>query len=319
VGAQPKGPTLVDPLARSAATSAPALSPPVLIAIDGGASTGAVVRIANAIASRSGGVVDALVVEPPFPAPVAGVHFNDAVLEQESIPPGTRLGHVRDQLRDGLRDMQWGLHVEFGRTGPTIARAADESGARLIILGLGRAHSLPHFFRETTAERVLHHSGVPVLAVSTGARGLPHTAVVAIDFSPASVQAALVTRDLLEPPASLCLVHVRTADDQPASDVEGWGEVYDAGVAIQLERLGERLARPGVRVHGRIDNGPVARAILQVALENGADLIACGAHSAHLIDRWLLGSVAARLLRTSACSVLVAPSQRTYESEGGLK
>lgn len=315
VAAQHEASAPVDPLARSSAISTPALSPPLLIATDGGASTAAVVRIASAIANRRGGVVDALVVEPPFPAPVTGVHFNDTLLEQESIPPGTRLGRVRDQLREGLRGKQWGLHVEFGRAGPTIARAASESGARLIVLGLGREHSLPRLFGETTAERVLRHASVPVLAVSPEARALPHTAVAAIDFSPASIRAALATRDLLEPPATLCLVHVRKVDDQPASDVEGWGEVYDAGVSIQLERLGEQLALPGVSVQGRIDNGSVARAMLQIAREMGADLIACGSHGAHVLDRWILGSVAARLLRASSCSVLVAPAHGTYESE----
>jgi nucleotide-binding universal stress UspA family protein len=297
---------LLDPLSRAGVIGGTAPAAPILVATDGSSSAAAAVDFAAALAARNGGVVDALVVELPFPAPVSGVHFDESEL-RDAIPPRTRLSRVRDQLVHALAGTRWGLHVEFGRIGPTIARAAGAVGARLIALGLSRDHRGRRPLGDVIAARVLRHAQVPVLAVVPGRDGLPHTAVVAVDFSPSSIRAAAAARDLLEPPATLWLLHVLAPFDQPVSDVEGWSAVYEAGVSIELEKLGEQLAADGLRVETRLENGPVARALLRVAREVGADLVACGSHGGSTFTRLVLGSVAAEVLREANCSVLVAP------------
>jgi nucleotide-binding universal stress UspA family protein len=53
--------------------------------------------------------------------------------------------------------------------------------------------------------------------------------------------------------------------------------------------------------------GDQARAILNFAAEQDADLIACGTHGRSMLERLLVGSVSTRILRSAPCSVLVAP------------
>jgi hypothetical protein len=62
-------------------------------------------------------------------------------------------------------------------------------------------------------------------------------------------------------------------------------------------------------VHARIGS-PVAE-ILQLAQEVGADLIFIGSHDKTGVERLLLGSVSARVVRDAKCAVLVA-RPKTY-------
>jgi nucleotide-binding universal stress UspA family protein len=68
------------------------------------------------------------------------------------------------------------------------------------------------------------------------------------------------------------------------------------------QNAGERL---------RIEEGPILPAILRTATELPADLIVLGTHGLHGLDRFLLGSVTDRVLRTALCPVLTIPPRRT--------
>jgi len=72
--------------------------------------------------------------------------------------------------------------------------------------------------------------------------------------------------------------------------------------AGDTRRAGEQL---------RIEEGPILPAILRTAQELPADLIVLGTHGLSGLDRFLLGSVTDRVLRTAPCPVLTIPPRRT--------
>jgi nucleotide-binding universal stress UspA family protein len=85
----------------------------------------------------------------------------------------------------------------------------------------------------------------------------------------------------------------------------------DADRASLLERLNEFVAAArvaAVSVETLVHEAPnVPRAIIEAAREDHADLIALGTHGRSGFDRWVLGSVAEKVVRTAACPVLTVP------------
>jgi nucleotide-binding universal stress UspA family protein len=69
-----------------------------------------------------------------------------------------------------------------------------------------------------------------------------------------------------------------------------------------------------VFVHARI--GDPTEQILNVAAEANADVVVVGTHGRTGVRRWLLGSVAERVVRYAGCPVLVVRPKTYYEETG---
>ncbi len=90
---------------------------------------------------------------------------------------------------------------------------------------------------------------------------------------------------------------------QVVSDMEQQSKEYMAAMEA-------RLKGKGFKVTSAIVEGGVAEAILREAEERGADLIAMSTHGRSGMARWLIGSVADKVVRASPLPVLlVRPSQ----------
>ena len=76
----------------------------------------------------------------------------------------------------------------------------------------------------------------------------------------------------------------------------------------QLEQI--RPVDPGIRVRHVFLEGDPATEIVRYGRDAGADLIVMGTHGRTGVERLLMGSVAERVLRDAACSVLVVKLPR---------
>lgn len=75
-----------------------------------------------------------------------------------------------------------------------------------------------------------------------------------------------------------------------------------------LDACKQRLAAQGIAVKTRLVNGPVVESIIQIASEEGADLIAMSSHGRSGLSRVLHGSIATGILHQSSLPILLIRS-----------
>ena len=180
----------------------------------------------------------------------------------------------------------------------------------MIVLGIGRHNRIDRIFGTETAVAVMRGSTIPVLAVSRRASGLPARAVVALDFTPASLAAASLAADLLADDGTLVVLHVCAfaGAKAKAGDLV---DLYRAGARAKLDEAVRMLKRrTRRRVEGVMLEGDPGATLVSYARREHCDLIALGGHHLGLMDRVLLGSVRTRVVRDAPCSVLIAPAGR---------
>jgi nucleotide-binding universal stress UspA family protein len=133
-----------------------------------------------------------------------------------------------------------------------------------------------------------------------------HSVLVPWDFSVASRSALAVARELADEPGHITVLHVVTPP-LPTTPGIVWG-AYDepdllekalAALRAELDAAGEPQVRATVAL------GDPSREIARCAAEIHAELVVIPSHSRRGVERWLLGSVAERVVRFAPCPVLV--------------
>lgn len=76
-----------------------------------------------------------------------------------------------------------------------------------------------------------------------------------------------------------------------------------------LEDLAERAEAAGVEAVTAVETGTPHREIIDDALASAADVVVMGTHGRTGLDRFLLGSVSERVVRSAGVPVLVVPSR----------
>ena len=283
--------------------------PCVLHATNGSPEAESALNFAAALARRGKLALRVLTVLEPLPAipaqPTgASYHFGVEMERGERI-----LSRVREELvSNGMRDFAT-TSMLVGTPAATIAEAARDWHAEYIVLGAGRHGALERMLAGDTVVRVLRHAPAPVIAVPPDCDALPCNGVAAVDFGPASLDAARAAAAIIAN-GTLHLVHVRPEIDLPAADPEAWSAMYDAGARALLTQLASEIheRHPGVRTDAQIRRGHAATVLQDYVNEIGADFVATGQHSRSVVDRFLFGSVANAMVRGARCGVLVAPA-----------
>jgi nucleotide-binding universal stress UspA family protein len=275
----------------------------VLVASDGSIESDTAVRFAVALAHERGACPEVLTVVDPMPPLVAGLDPIAASAAAEVYllePRADRLARIRQQLSAaGAECSEWPVDLQLGLPAALIAQEAARRAAWMVIVGL-RTHSvLERVFRDETALRVMRRTTVPVLAVTPGLTELPRRIVVGVDFSRASLHAALAALPLVASGGTLSLVHVQPkADFAAKEETEGLGVIYVQGVAAAFARLRDELRVPrDIRVETVYLEGNTPEQLLRFAERAGADLVAVGSQRHSTASRMLLGSVTTALAR----------------------
>jgi nucleotide-binding universal stress UspA family protein len=151
------------------------------------------------------------------------------------------------------------------------------------------------------------------------------TIVAAVDFSETSGDALRMASAIARDYGSqLHLVHVVSdlqqraawSADAPILDFRGAQQqlIEEAERQLTAVPIEPTLARPVVRA---VLVGPAHEEIVRYAAELGASLIVLGLHGHGPVRRFLVGSVAERVLRHASCAVLTTPHRelRTHEPQ----
>lgn len=200
--------------------------------------------------------------------------------------------------------------VLTGSSDQLIGKVADQIGAGLIVVGASETTPGLQPFLGSTADRLLRRATCPVLVVR-GAFALPRKVLAPTDLSPLSEAAIARGVALIDQlgAAELEALFVLNPLDREGS-VNFQPDQIDAFAMGQLEALLGRLPARAGASHSVLRNGHARSQVLDyLAAHPEIDLVLLGTHGRSGFERFLLGSVAAELLRRVAVSALVVPPE----------
>jgi nucleotide-binding universal stress UspA family protein len=213
--------------------------------------------------------------------------------------------------------------VASGSPLSVIAAEADAMDADVVVLGARGESFLRHAMLGSTAARLLRKSARrPVLVVKQPPHEDYRSVLVAVDFSPVSLEAIRTARRLA-PAADIVLLH--------AFELPYEGKLTFAGVEEQVirqyvtaasetrrKRLHDLAAVAGLApkdYSARVLHGDPAQQIIAMEQEADCDLIIVGKHGSHIAEELLLGSVTKHVLAESQGDVLVMCDPRQVPEE----
>ena len=289
----------------------------VLLATDGSPCAVAAARVAYELARRCRADVHVVSVvdtrSAPMPPPIdLAIALGDAVGGRELHREQER--SVRAELSGALdQQIEWPVHIRLGTPATAIVQEAQQLDAGLIVLGLRRHGRLDRAVHDETALNVMRAAACPVFGVVAEMCDLPRRILAAVDFSEGSLVALAAGREVAGEGAQFVLAYVNALSGFLAD--EGEAAIHDMGVQAGFARLARELGEKGVTFdHVVLHNVPPqtpGQALLEYAEEVGSDLITAGSVQHSRIDRWMVGSVSAELVRNGRRSVLVVPPRRT--------
>lgn len=83
-----------------------------------------------------------------------------------------------------------------------------------------------------------------------------------------------------------------------------------------VSSMAKRLNEEGLSVKGEVVSGKADEAIVDYARKNRIDLIIMSSHGRSGVSRWVMGSVADRVMRSSIVPVLLVPSPGCRIAQG---
>ncbi len=256
----------------------------------------------------------------PMPAVFGDSAFGGATLGGHLLQPQVaadeeiyraELGAQLERLGSGL-DRLTGLELAIGTPHQLVVEIADRLAADLVLLGSSEAAGPLAPLLGSTADRVIRKSTRPVLVVREGFR-LPFERVLApVDLSPLSEESLtrgleiLEQLELEEQPAVEALFILSRLDREKSQHFTP--EQVDRFAGEELRRFLERIDGPYAdTLEPRLRCGVPRQEILAYLEQHPADLLILGTHGRSGFERFILGSVAADLVRRVEVSVLVVP------------
>lgn len=301
------------------------MSERILVPHDGSAAADAAIPWA---ARMPGSPISLLRVEPdlgPAIGEISGMDL-DAWMSSDAAT-------ARAELERAARPL-----VEAGKTVETevvvgddpaeeILAAADAEPTGLIVMATHGRGAAGRIIYGSVADRVAHHATVPVLLVRPGEQPADRCRIlVPLDGSALS-EAALPIGVRLARDLDAALHLVRVVDDEaivrrirervaagetlPDDAWERVREDLETEARDYLERLAAEAAA-GVETMVEVATGTPAFVLLEMILPG--DVVVMSSHGESGLRRWLLGTVADKLVREAKAPVLLAPSRPGAES-----
>jgi len=293
----------------------------ILVPLDGSAFGEHAIPIALAVARRAGAEVRlAMVSEPANPTPA---FWAEAFLENQTKYLETRVDAAR---RQAATEVHVSSVLLQGDVDDALIEESRDWEADLVVMSTHGHGGLSRAWLGSVADSVLHASRVPVLLVRPPEEAgdppkvweVPSHVIVTVDgtpFAEAAFGPATEFARLFD--AQLTVLHVITLPAQisfylPDTILENHDYITQAetGAAEYLTDVRSRLVSevPSVSAEAIVSTTP-ARGVLDAVDLTGAGLIVVASHTHKGVRRFVLGSVADKIVRGGDCPVLVVPGQ----------
>ncbi len=210
------------------------------------------------------------------------------------------------------------IEVQYGDPARTIVRAA--AGADLIVMATHGRGGFDRLLMGSVTERVLRTTAVPVLTVPQPLAHLTpvryRTILCPVDFSSSSNRGLAYALSLAkETDAHLILLHViEGSPDQPSFgelvhlSVREYDRFLEGHARDRLEAAVPESARAWCRPDARVVHGKAYKQIVQVAAEEGAELIVMGVHGTGILHPRVFASTTPHVIREAGCPVVTLRS-----------
>lgn len=246
-----------------------------------------------------------------------------------AVPTDRRFNwHARERialigsLRQAARavGVRFKVSVQHGDPAGVILLHASARRADLIVLGTSRRSGLDRFRFGSVAETVALEATQPVLVVPPASGNVVDAmtpfknVLVAVDFGAGSTEAVNRALSMTDDNSRVTVVHVvRGVPFGPSNryPYHLMEPEYQRQLARDAwRRIAEIIPADSTtsrKVHARVVAGDAAAEISRIAAEVAADLILLGVTARGAIGRLIMGSTAARVIRTSGRPVLAIP------------
>lgn len=309
----------------------------LLVPLDGSALAEQAIPTASAIARITHASIELVMVEEPSP------FGGDEIVPWRSIaatPDAEYLKTIAAELRSGA-SLPITVATLRGRAAEVIAARANEIGAGLIVMTSHGRTGLSRAWLGSVADAVVRTSAIPVLMLrpvdvprrSYAARFGFKRVIVPLDGSTLSADILGTVAELAAPTAArVALLRVvppvpPTSAFAPVANMANLPFVPDD---LATRRLVDEAKRDLEEVAGRLRertlldvttevavSAHVADAIVDFARDHSGDLIAMSTHGRGA-SRWLVGSVADKVLRASGLPVLLRRPAGVVREERAL-
>jgi nucleotide-binding universal stress UspA family protein len=252
----------------------------ILYATDFSPAAEAALPYVKGLARQYGATVHAVHVRFPATYPIVGPEampqIMEAALEQAKIET--------EQLHETLIDVPHDVSVSEGELWPTITETVRQQNIDLIVIGTRGRTGVGRALLGSVAEEIFRRAPCPVLTVGphiskdTERRLEMKEILYATDFSPESLSALPYAVSFAqEHEARLTILHVI---GQPEVGELVHAENYVESTLRRLRELVPSEAKAWCEPSTRVEKGPAAEKILEVAIALGADLIVLGVRGA---------------------------------------
>jgi nucleotide-binding universal stress UspA family protein len=281
----------------------------LVVGFDGSPASHAAIESAASIAASRRWPVHVVSVLAPMSSYKLELGRDRSPSEVEDLRRQLRDAALRDAIGAAPERSNWTHQVLVGNVATQLANVAEKRAADMIILGRSQRGMIDRLVTGETTLQVMRCSSVPVLVVDSE-MSAPATAVVAVDFGPASIRAARTAIELLGKTGTLYLVYVEEPIDLfPGATIAPVAEHYPGEVVVLFRRMTESIRVPsGVVVETVVLNGAPVPTLEEFCERVGADLLAAGTHALSRAACFFLGSVSTGLVRRTPIPLLIAPA-----------
>ena len=282
----------------------------VLVPTDGSSGATAAARHGLALADAFGGRVRFLSVVDESSSGIVdlGTLTNrKQVLDEEATEALDALEALAAET-----DVPFETAIERGTVHDTILEHAAAHGVDLIAMGTHGRTGLQRMFIGSVTERVGRSSDIPVFTTRREPDGTPSYGDVLIPTDGSDAANAAVEHGL-----AIAERYGGTVHALSVVDLSSLAGSYDVGPGIStvldvwaddceraVDSVAEAAENRNVDVVTDVVQGTPYRAITQYVDENGIDLVTMGTHGRTGVERYLVGSVTERVVRTGDVPVL---------------
>jgi nucleotide-binding universal stress UspA family protein len=255
-----------------------------------------------------------LIFATAVPEPTPEAHLYSEILAQDLRRARAHLEEMRVRLSGQGAEITHA--VIDGPAQTALPQAAAELDADMLLCGSHGRTGIQRFLLGSVAERLSRHAECPVLVARKELPPAgPKRVLVAVDFSELTERALAALPPIVSSGTEIELFHGWMF---PLSSPPYYGGPYTTGG--QMDQLRKALAEeargrgakllasvkswaPGAKFH-TIEGLPIPSIVTRLE-ERDYDLAVLGSHGRSGMRRWMLGSVAERVVRHARCSVLV--------------